>query len=273
MPKVCLDPGHSGTKTNTGGWGYYESARMWDLHLLLKAALEKRGFQVISTRQTITEHPEIYTRGAMAKGCDCFLSLHSNACGTESVDRPVVFRAHDNKNNAEELALKLTQGIAKTMGTSNAGTTATKKNSSGTEWYGMMRGARDVGVPYYFIVEHSFHTNERASKWLLNDGNLQKLAEMEAQILADYYGMSRDTVAVESVPLVSTEGFSVGDTVIFSGNTHYVSANAIDGKPCTGGTAVVTATTGSTLHPVHIKGDKNPCTAYGWVDAVDIKKV
>lgn len=30
MPRICLDAGHSGLTHNTGGWGYYESATMWE---------------------------------------------------------------------------------------------------------------------------------------------------------------------------------------------------------------------------------------------------
>ncbi len=216
MPKVCLDPGHSGTKTNTGGWGYYESARMWDLYLLLRAALEARGFEVISTRQVITDHPEIYARGAMSKGCDCFVSLHSNACGTASVDRPVVYRAHDNWNGADTIALKIATSMAKLMGTAQNGNTATRKNSSGTEYYGNMRGARAVQTPLYLLIEHSFHTNEKASKWLLDDNNLKALAELEADILAEHYGLSANTTGATVAPSlpIDTPVSSVGEYTI-----------------------------------------------------------
>lgn len=36
-------------------------------------------------------------------------------------------------------------------------------------------------------MEHSFHTNEHAARWLLDQNNLDKLAKMEADILADYF--------------------------------------------------------------------------------------
>ena len=52
----------------------------------------------------------------------------------------------------------------------------------------MLFGAKSVGVPGV-IIEHSFHTNRKAAEWLLNETNLDKLAEAEAEALARYYGL------------------------------------------------------------------------------------
>lgn len=79
------------------------------------------------------------------------------------------------------------------MGTAQAGRTATRKNSSGGEYYGVLRGARAVGTPYYMLIEHSFHTNTKATKWLSKDANLDKLAVAEADILAEFFGMESST--------------------------------------------------------------------------------
>ena len=79
------------------------------------------------------------------------------------------------------------------MGTTQAGRTATRKNSSGGEYYGVLRGARAVGTPYYMLIEHSFHTNTKATKWLSKDANLDKLAVAEADILAEFFGMESST--------------------------------------------------------------------------------
>lgn len=190
--KVCLDAGHVGSQYNQSPVvkSYYESAMVWSLHLKLKAELEARGFEVMTTRANIDTDMGVYNRGAASKGCDVFLSLHSNACGTESVDYPVVYRAHDNLNNADAIALKIAKKIGALMGTKQAGRTATRKNSSGGEYYGVLRGARAVGTPLYLLIEHSFHTNTAATKWLSQEANLEKLARAEAELLADYYGLS-----------------------------------------------------------------------------------
>lgn len=193
--KICLDAGHIGSKYNQSPVvkTYYESAMVWALHLKLKAQLEARGFQVVTTRASIDTDLGVYERGTASKGCDVFISLHSNACGTESVDYPVVYRAYDNKNNVDTLALKLAKKVGELMGTTQAGRTATRKNSSGGEYYGVLRGARAVGTPYYMLIEHSFHTNTKATKWLSKDANLDKLAVAEADILAEFFGMESST--------------------------------------------------------------------------------
>lgn len=193
--KICLDAGHVGSKYNQSPVvkTYYESAMVWALHLKLKAQLEARGFQVVTTRASIDTDLGVYERGTASKGCDVFISLHSNACGTESVDYPVVYRAYDNKNNIDTLALKLAKKVGELMGTTQAGRTATRKNSSGGEYYGVLRGARAVGTPCYMLIEHSFHTNTKATKWLSKDANLDKLAVAEADILAEFFGLESST--------------------------------------------------------------------------------
>lgn len=193
--KICLDAGHVGSKYNQSPVvkTYYESAMVWALHLKLKAQLEARGFQVVTTRASIDTDLGVYERGTASKGCDVFISLHSNACSTESVDYPVVYRAYDNKNNVDTLALKLAKKVGELIGTTQAGRTATRKNSSGGEYYGVLRGARAVGTPYYMLIEHSFHTNTKATKWLSKDANLDKLAVAEADILAEFFGMESST--------------------------------------------------------------------------------
>jgi hypothetical protein len=68
-----------------------------------------------------------------------------------------------------------------------------KAQSDGRDWYGINRGASGVGVPS-IILEHSFHTNYRATVWLSQDANLRNLAVAEAKVIADYYGISGATV-------------------------------------------------------------------------------
>lgn len=196
--KICLDAGHVGSKYNQSPVvkTYYESAMVWKLHLKLKAELETRGFEVITTRADIDTDLGVYERGAASKGCNVFISLHSNACSTESVDYPVVYRAYDNLNDVDVLALQIAKKIGELMGTNQAGRTATQKNSAGGEYYGVLRGARAVGTPFYMLIEHSFHTNTAATKWLSVDANLDKLAVAEAELLADYFGVN-DTPKTE----------------------------------------------------------------------------
>ena len=59
-----------------------------------------------------------------------------------------------------------------------------------------------------------------------------------------------------------------GDTVNFTGNKHYVSANATNGPACKPGKAKITAIAKGTKHPYHlVRVSGGGSTVYGWVDA------
>lgn len=196
MSKVCIDAGHYGKYNRSPvNSGYYESVQMWELHNLLATALKKRGISVVKTRATQANDLALTTRGRLANGCDLFISLHSNASSTESVDYPLAIVMLDGKST--DIGLKLANVVKAQMGTRQAAQTMTKKGSTGGEYYGVLRGAKAVGVPG-IILEHSFHTNTKATNWLLNTANLKKLAEAEAECIADYLGMKKPTATAVS---------------------------------------------------------------------------
>lgn len=187
MSKVCLDSGHYGKYNRSPGIKeYYESERMWKLTQLQAAALKKRGITVIQTRSNQASDLALTSRGKKAKGCDLFLSNHSNAVGSrmdESVDYPVAFVPLNG--SADDIGKKLADCVASVMKTKQKGRIATRKGSTGADYYGVIRGAVSVGVPG-LILEHSFHTNTKSTMWLLSDENLAKLAEKEAECIAAY---------------------------------------------------------------------------------------
>ena len=192
--KIMLDAGHAGYENQSPGIPeYYESRRMWMLCEFLAEELSVYGFEVLKTRDDVDVDVGVVARGEMAVGCDLFLSIHSNAVGNymhEKIDRVDVYGAYDNLNNSHELAKLLATAIADCMGVSE-GTVQTRKSDSGErEYYGVLRGARSVGCPLFYIVEHSFHTNTYATKWLLSDANLRRLARVEAAVIATYFGLT-----------------------------------------------------------------------------------
>lgn len=187
--KICLDAGHYGKRNRSPVVKeYYESDMNWKLHNYLKTELESYGIQVKTTRTTQAKDLALTSRGKASKGYDLFLSIHSNACGTESVDRPVVITQLDGKG--DELGKKLADRIRDVMQTKDPGRVSKRKSSSGSEYYGVLRGAAAVGT-MGMILEHSFHTNTRAAKWLLVDENLRKLAAAEAEVIAEYFDLAK----------------------------------------------------------------------------------
>lgn len=204
--KICIDAGHYGKYNRSPAFpAYYESDMNWKLHLLLKAELERYGIQVITTRIKKDADRELYQRGASSKGCDLFLSIHSNAVGStvnEDVDYVAVYHltedaGTDVDDKSKALAALLAPVIADTMEVKQGGRIVSRKASSdknkdgvlNDNYYGVLNGARQAGTPG-LILEHSFHTNTRITKWLMDDANLDKLAKAEAKVIAEYFGVA-----------------------------------------------------------------------------------
>ena len=192
--RICLDAGHYGKYNRSAAVpAYYESDMTWKLHLKLKAALEAYGIEVITTRANQNTDRALKDRGAAAKGCNLFLSIHSNATGStvdEATDYPLVIVPIDGSGDA--IGTQLAKCIEETMGTKQKGRIWERKSDKGYDWYGVIRGATSVGVPG-LILEHSFHTQTKAANWLLNDANLDRLAKAEAAVIAAYYGVDKAT--------------------------------------------------------------------------------
>ena len=127
--KIMLDAGHYGDYQNMSPCDtnprYYESTMTWKLHLRLKMALEKLGFEVGVTRKKKDQDLPVYERGQMAKGYDLFLSLHSNACSppdgsfapVENTDRPVIIYSLSSGEEQQRIANRLGNCVEMTMGT------------------------------------------------------------------------------------------------------------------------------------------------------------
>lgn len=188
--KICLDAGHYGKYNRSPAVKtYYESDMNWKLHLKLKAELEKYGIEVVTTRKEQANDMDLYDRGRCANGCDLFLSIHSNAVDNkvhEDIDYPVVYVPING--TGDELGKKLAECIASVMGTKQEGVCKSRKGSGDWDYYGVINGAARVGVPG-LILEHSFHTNTRSTKWLMDDSNLDKQAKAEAEVIAKHYGL------------------------------------------------------------------------------------
>lgn len=188
--KICIDAGHYGNYNNNTHVKptYWESRMAWKLHLMQKEELEKyEGVTVILTRADVEKDLAVVDRGKKAKGCDLFISDHSNSCDTESVDRPVVI--YPVSGLCEPLAAKLAAKIREVMQTKDPERIYSRWNSAhNADYYGVIRGAASVGVPG-LILEHSFHSNNRAAQWLSSDANLRKLAQAEVKVIAAHYGL------------------------------------------------------------------------------------
>lgn len=191
---ICLDAGHYGKYNRSPAVRtYYESVMNWKLHNYLAKELEAYGFKVVKTRKKQDEDLGNTLRGKKAKGCDLFISIHSNAVDNkvhEDIDYPVVYVPING--SADRIGVKLAKIVGTIMGTKQPGRIAERKGNNG-DYYGVIRGAVSVGVPG-IIIEHSFHTNTRSTKWLSVDSNLMAMAKAEADAIAEHFGVEKPSV-------------------------------------------------------------------------------
>lgn len=227
MMKIVLDAGHaSGYNRSPVFTAYKEGDMTWRLYGYLRDALAKYGFTVVGTRGNPTKDIPVYDRGQIAAGADLFLSLHSNAVGDENVKRVVVIPTYLDKNGTYDLANRLGTAVTAMMGidqkyqiytrtyTDNAGKTR--------DYYGVIRGAVDAGCRRSMIVEHGFHTNIDCAKWLYLDTNLKKLAEREAAVIAEYFG-----IKAHAAPQPEKREYRVGDKYIVKTDDFYSNGKAV----------------------------------------------
>ena len=199
--KICLDPGHGeGYNPSPCGFGYSEGTRMYEFsHILaeeLRKYRDKNGDQVevVNTRKNIRMSPSLYDRAVAAKGCNLLLSLHTNAVGNDvsnGTDYVAVFHSIDDRDIP--FATEMAQAIASVMGTKQAPQALTRLNSAGNDdYYGIIRIADNNFGVRCLLLEHSFHTDSNATKWLMSDANLRKLATAEAAVVAKEYNLEKE---------------------------------------------------------------------------------
>ena len=219
--RICLDAGHYG-KFNRSPVDaqYYESDAMWKLHLMQKKYLEEYGAEVVLTRKEQADDRGLYERGAASAGCGLFVSSHSHAAGKETVDYPVAYCAVNG--SADGIGLALARCVEDVMGTVQTARIEHRTGQRG-DYYGVVRGATAVGTPG-LILEHSFHTNRLATAWLLDDSNLDRLAQAEAGVMAEFFGLKK----VKKSGWVHEDGgerFYLGDTGDYVKNAWYEDGN------------------------------------------------
>lgn len=208
MAKICIDPGHYGKYNRCPAIPqYYESEMVWKLSYLQKKYLEQMGHTVVMTRTDPNKDLALLTRGKTSKGCDLFISNHSNAVGggmNESVSyASIIPMVADPTTQIDEVAMefakKIGPVIANTMGiTYKISTRAAQSDRNGDgirndNYYGVIEGAHMAKTPA-LILEHGFHTNTACVKWLLDDNNLDKLAKAEAECINEFFGGAKQEV-------------------------------------------------------------------------------
>ena len=186
--KVLIDPGHAPGNANGGKNGYKEFAGMWKIANYLKNALQTAGVTADLTRAENADL-SVDKRGAMATGYDLFISQHSNAANGTA--RGVECFYSLSRPNDKAHAAKLSSTVARLMDSPDRGAkTREIETTKGRDFYGVIRSAISVGCPHVFLIENGFHGNIQDEAFLLNDENLQRIAEVQAGVLLAILGVS-----------------------------------------------------------------------------------
>lgn len=196
--KIVLDPGHIGGYNRGIAPGYFEGTAMFNLaHHLKKELLKYNNTEVLVTRSKLSDNPSLDLRGKMAKGYDIFISLHSDAAGTQNAVGVSIFysvRRPQSKKVGLTIGQTITDFMRQTTGVTKLRGAITRPfpNNSKLDYYGVIRSSvANQSVVHSFLIEHGFHTNSKECAFLNNDANLQKLAEVEARTLASILGVSK----------------------------------------------------------------------------------
>ena len=232
---VVLDPGHYPNYNKGAVAGYYEGDKMYELSLYQRDALQKNGVDVVITRSRDYDM-ELYARGQVAvkKGAGysnvVFISNHSNGANGKAYGVEAIRSLY--LPDSAELGKKLITAVVEVMkpytGITNNRGVKTRKGNNG-DYYGVIRGsvsgaksnaqASKGRVQYSYIIEHGFHDNAKECAFLVNSANLKKIAEAEAKVILEYFGISGKTVTPTTADTPKTESTSNTSETVFDVQT------------------------------------------------------
>ncbi len=191
---IVLDAGHGRLgNPHTTKEGFYEGTQNFVLAGFLKEELEKRGFEVLLTRNDIDDNPSLEERGTLAgkNNAILFLSLHSNAPGSATppdiyptIRGVCAYYSLTAPELNQPLAEALVNKISEVMNTQNRGIkTRSYPDKPDTDYYGVIRNSVQSGCRRAMLIEHGFHTNPEDSAFLQSSEKLALLAAAEAEVI------------------------------------------------------------------------------------------
>ena len=190
--RVVIDPGHGGEdRWNRGPTSYIEADGMLTVSKYLQKALEKSGhFEVKLTRdkdRTLSrkERAEI----ARDFKADLFISEHTNAFNGTAKGTEVYYSVERPRDLS--LANKMSRAIATHFETHNRGAKI-RLNTQRADYYGILFYGVLFHIPSILLIESLFHDYIIEEKILLEDANLRKLAEIQCDVIKQYYGIPEE---------------------------------------------------------------------------------
>lgn len=182
MAKVFIGAGHGGIDPGAVGYVREADANL-TIALELKRLLEAAGVTVGISRTVDEDDPlteEIREANAFAP--DLAIDVHNNAGGGDGFEAYVQTNSYAEKSRGAAAAM---EKQVKAMGQQSRGI-KTRRNSSGTDWYGFNRLVKAPAV----IVEGFFVDNAKDTADFDTAAEQKKLARAYYLGILDYFGLS-----------------------------------------------------------------------------------
>jgi hypothetical protein len=125
----------------------------------------------------------------------CFLSLHTNAAGVGNSGRArgaEVFYSNVRPND-RDMASRLSSAVATLVGNPNRGAKLAPVGVTSPDGFGVFNGATSVNTPHVMLLESVFHDNIDDCNWIINDVNLQRLADCIVNTICEIFGWGKIT--------------------------------------------------------------------------------
>ena len=187
MKTVVLDAGHGNSDSGAVGNGYIEKVLNYQVTMFLKTILERCGINVVLTRNSDSENPDLWSRGQVAVTNDAitFLSIHFNAGKGKGFEAIYTFTPKEASTSAQWIGDCIAEEVVK-LGLNKRGVW-TKESSAnkGQNWYGVLRGCQPkVGL----ILEGLFLDTLSDVEFLKKPDFLKNLAIAYAKGLCTAWG-------------------------------------------------------------------------------------
>lgn len=214
--KVCLDPGHGpGCANGSPDGGYKEQEFTWDMYGRVARLLEAQGVETVVTRTNYT-YPGLSerTRIANQSGADCFMSLHSNAAGSDGWQAARGLMIYTSAGPMTAPRNVLAQALVDRF--REAGVLV-RESPILHELYTVLVKTEAPAV----LIEYGFHTNKEDVDLLKDDAYRDKLAEATARGICNFLGVAgkdgqeeETAMTVEEAKRVLREKAGLSDTTI-----------------------------------------------------------
>lgn len=192
-PVVVIDPGHGGIDPGKVGVnGAYEKDINLGISLYLKEILDKRGFQVIMTRESdcgLYQESDRNKKAADLRAradlmnqdeVSLVVSVHQNSFSGQSTRGAQVFY-HAGSEEGQKLAAVLQAELIRSLDTSN------HRQPKGNADYYLLRNTAKTAV----IVECGFLSNPEEAEKLCDKSYQQQTAEAIAEGICQYLGIGQ----------------------------------------------------------------------------------